>query len=130
MLLSDFALLYGGDWQVAPVQIPFGSVVRIDSVVVTDTFGVRTLVPPYHADPNSARWRMFAPSGANDLLVLPAHVGSVTPTTDARGDILHAPSIADEEVPEKASGSCESFDSPAPKRTVRCCGSRTTSARA
>lgn len=70
LLLTEFALLYGTDWFIAPVQLDLGSAYRVTSVVVTDSFGVRTLVPSYLADPASARWRMFATSGAEDVLVL------------------------------------------------------------
>jgi hypothetical protein len=60
MLLIEFAITYGNDWFVIPVELPVGSLCRTRSLVVTDTFGVRTLIRPSSANgPQSAAWRMF-----------------------------------------------------------------------
>jgi hypothetical protein len=60
MLLVEFALTYGNDWFVIPIELEVGSLYRTRSLVITDTFGVRTLVKPASelAAPHS-RWRMF-----------------------------------------------------------------------
>ena len=60
MLLVEFALAYGNDWFVIPVDLDTGSVCRTRSLIITDTFGVRTLVPPSN-DPAAlaSDWRMF-----------------------------------------------------------------------
>jgi hypothetical protein len=75
LLLVEFALAYGSDWFTIPVDATPGAVFRPRSLVVTDAFGERTVVPHYTA---SARpqdeWRLFALSGAaasEDLLFLP-----------------------------------------------------------
>ena len=39
MLLAEFALVYGNDWFVAPIDLPVGSVTRLVTVTVRDTFG-------------------------------------------------------------------------------------------
>ncbi|MFC0506521.1 hypothetical protein [Micromonospora costi] len=44
MVMVEFASVYGNDWFLVPVDVPVGSVSRIDSLVVTDTFGERTRV--------------------------------------------------------------------------------------
>ena len=63
MLLVEFALTYGNDWFVMPVELHIGSLCRIRSLVVTDTFGERTLIHPYnHVDGANSPWRMFCPS--------------------------------------------------------------------
>jgi hypothetical protein len=55
MLITEFSVLYGGDWFTVPVQQPFGTVSQIDLVVVTDTFAQRTLIRPTgEAQPSSA----------------------------------------------------------------------------
>jgi IPT/TIG domain len=55
MLITEFSVLYGGDWFAVPVQQPFGSVSQIDLVVVTDTFAQRTLIrPTSEAQPSTA----------------------------------------------------------------------------
>jgi hypothetical protein len=60
MLLVEFALAYGNDWFVIPVELDIGSVYETRSLVITDTFGVRTLIKPASelAAPFST-WRMF-----------------------------------------------------------------------
>lgn len=42
MLLAEFALTYGNDWFVVPIDLPVGSVTEIDGFQVTDSFGVVT----------------------------------------------------------------------------------------
>lgn len=60
MLLVEFALSYGNDWFVVPVELAVGSLCRTLSFVVTDTFGVRTLIKPSTApDGPDTKWRMF-----------------------------------------------------------------------
>jgi hypothetical protein len=60
MLLVEFALTYGNDWFVIPVELDVGSLYRTRSLVITDTFGVRTLIKPNSesGEPHSL-WRMF-----------------------------------------------------------------------
>ena len=60
MLLVEFAVSYGNDWFVIPVELSVGSVCRPRSLVVTNTFGERFLIPSSHdAGEPSASWRMF-----------------------------------------------------------------------
>ena len=47
MLLVEFALAYGNDWFVIPIELEVGSLYRTRSLVITDTFGVRTLIKPH-----------------------------------------------------------------------------------
>lgn len=69
LLLIEFATVYGNDWFLAPYDVRFGSVVAVDALVVTDTFGQATLVRPA----SSPGWRMFEVTGAPPgLLVMPA----------------------------------------------------------
>jgi hypothetical protein len=60
MLLVEFALDYGNDWFVIPIEVDVGSVYKTRSLVITDTFGFRTLIKPNSesGQPNSL-WRMF-----------------------------------------------------------------------
>ncbi len=65
MLLQQFAFDYSNDWFTLPVEIELGTLLQIRSLVVTDTFGVRTLVRPYdEVDGSSGDWRMFVHSAA------------------------------------------------------------------
>jgi hypothetical protein len=60
MLLIEFSVSYGNDWFVFPLDLPVGSICRIHSLVVTDTFGVRSVIKSAAAlgEPH-ASWRMF-----------------------------------------------------------------------
>lgn len=60
MLLVEFALAYGNDWFVIPVELDVGSLYQTRSVVITDTFGVRTLInPSSDSGETNTAWRMF-----------------------------------------------------------------------
>jgi hypothetical protein len=60
LVIVEFALVYGNDWFVIPVEARVGTLCLPQSLVVTDTFGVRTLVRHYTAvDGASSSWRMF-----------------------------------------------------------------------
>ena len=74
MLLVEFAITYGNDWFVIPVEVPVGSLCKINSLVITDTFGVRTLIPSIDASshPASQSWRMFRNSRASTTLATSA----------------------------------------------------------
>ncbi len=84
LLLREFALVYGNDWFQVPFLVPVGSDVSIDSLVVADTFGLKTTIPHYTAvDGSHGLWRMFALStedqnmdvaSAQHLLILPSGV--------------------------------------------------------
>lgn len=46
LALAEFALVFGNDWFLVPVDLPYGHVVRIDHLEVRDTFGVPVTVRP------------------------------------------------------------------------------------
>lgn len=62
LLLVGFALDFGNDWFVAPVELDAGSINRVRSLVVTNSFGERTLVrPAAQVDAPRRDWRLFSP---------------------------------------------------------------------
>ncbi|PWR17100.1 hypothetical protein DKT69_02055 [Micromonospora sicca] len=72
MFLVEYGLVYANDHFLVPLELPVGSATRIRSLIVTDTFGVQTVVPA--AAESTA---LFRPAGAvvggrADVLVLPA----------------------------------------------------------
>lgn len=72
LLLAEFALAYGNDWFVVPVDLPLGSVCSISALTVTDTFGEVTQAA--RAESDDEPWSMFAPAGGGHrqpLLILP-----------------------------------------------------------
>ena len=100
MLLTEFALVYGGDWLLVPLEAPAGSLVRIVALDVRDTFGrVVRVGPTTSIEPPSAGWRMFgispgvafdaAAAGINApqdvLFVAPALAVEPSGTRDRRG---------------------------------------------
>jgi hypothetical protein len=79
LILMDFMLIHGNDWFLIPVELPVGSLCRVDSLVVHDVFGGQTLVERADAGsaPPGARWTMFSTAIAGaadrvaDFLVVP-----------------------------------------------------------
>jgi hypothetical protein len=90
LLLREFALIYGNDWFQIPLAVPVGSEVMVNSLTVSDTFGLTTTIPHYiDVDGSVSGWRMFAlatakpdaaPASAHLLVVTP---GAVAPTDGA-----------------------------------------------
>jgi hypothetical protein len=67
LLLIGFALDYGNDWFLLPVELPSDALHRVTSLVVTDSFGIDTLVRPYtFAQGDGSHWRMFSLSADGD----------------------------------------------------------------
>ncbi len=63
LALVEFALVYGNDWFVLPLDLRCGSLCTISGLEVVDTFGETTEIPPVAADDG---WAMFE-LGARDL---------------------------------------------------------------
>ena len=59
LLVSEFALTYGNDWLVVPVDVPFGSLVAVESLIYTTTFGERFKVEDTATVSPDGKWRMF-----------------------------------------------------------------------
>lgn len=79
LLVAEFALTYGNDWLVVPVDLPLGSITQVESVVYRTTFGESFIVPSTATATSDARWRMFTiagaePPGIDGLLIPPSAV--------------------------------------------------------
>ena len=62
LLMIEYASSYGNDWFVVPLTLPVGSLTAVNSLVVTDSFGVRTLLRPIGdralPRPNWTMWQL------------------------------------------------------------------------
>lgn len=83
LLVAEFALTYGNDWLAVPVDVPYGTVTRVESVYYLTTFGERFRVRPTEqtgAVPDGD-WRMFALTSADgetaDGLLIPPGANAV-----------------------------------------------------
>jgi hypothetical protein len=75
LLMIEYASSYGNDWFIVPLTLSVGSLTRIDSLVVTDTFGVRSLLRPI-GDPSLpapffSMWQCSARRSAGDTVGAP-----------------------------------------------------------
>jgi hypothetical protein len=60
LMLSEFATNFGNDWYVIPIELDVGTLTVTRSLVITDTFGVQTLLAPINAPSKAATgWSMF-----------------------------------------------------------------------
>ena len=69
LLVMEFALTFGNDWFYVPVPADVGTLSQVTTLVVTDTFGLRTVIGP--ADDGT--WSMFKLSGPgrSPFIVMP-----------------------------------------------------------
>lgn len=79
LLVAEFALTYGNDWLVVPVDLLLGSITQVESVVYRTTFGESFVVQSTATVTPDARWRMFTIAaagqpGLDGLLVPPSAV--------------------------------------------------------
>jgi hypothetical protein len=74
LVMLQFAVTYGNDWFVIPLDLEVGSLMRIRAVTVTDSFGVVTPVPAFSHTGAADRWRMFTLSNS-ELFFLPPSLG-------------------------------------------------------
>jgi hypothetical protein len=87
LLFADFLLLHGDDWLQASLDVPAGSLCWIDSLTVTDVFGVTTSIPRADALPGT-RWTMFSTtdnasgSGPAPFLVVPSSAAASLLTSE------------------------------------------------
>ena len=66
LLVMEFAFVYSNDWFSIPVPMQIGALGRVTTLVVADTFGVRTLIRPAEqttVNPGETTWSMYKLSG-------------------------------------------------------------------
>jgi hypothetical protein len=83
LLVMEFALIYGNDWFAVPVPTPIDALARVTTLVVSDVFGVRTLIRPSEqttVNSGESPWSMYKVSGTNtrsDFIVMAPTLGVV-----------------------------------------------------
>jgi hypothetical protein len=103
LLVMEFALVYGNDWFSVPVPMtvgisgsdpaPRGTLSRVTTLLVTDTFGIRTLIRPSEqtqVNPGESPWSMYKLSGKgtrSDFIVMAPTLG-VVDDADALEEVL------------------------------------------
>ncbi|MEO8628729.1 MAG: hypothetical protein ABI612_11595 [Betaproteobacteria bacterium] len=64
LMLSEFASGFGNEWYVIPIDLDVGTLTKTRSLVITDSFGVQTLIAPVNDPAQPATgWSMFELSG-------------------------------------------------------------------
>jgi hypothetical protein len=76
MALIEFSLAFGVDWFVLPLEVPAGSVIRVGTLRVLDTFGRDIAVGPTR---QAGGWSMFGLTPSDD--------------TSARADVFIVPPV-------------------------------------
>jgi hypothetical protein len=62
LCLIEFAIVYGCDWYVAPVEVPASAFTTVTSLKVVDSFGDTIGIPRAGTGSADARFRLFEPS--------------------------------------------------------------------
>jgi hypothetical protein len=83
LLVMEFALVFGNDWFVVPVPTAVGSLSQVTTLIITDSFGVRTVVEPTESLPigdGDSVWSLFKLTGGGErspYLLMPPSLGVV-----------------------------------------------------
>lgn len=64
----EFAMIYGNDWFVVPLQAEAGCLTTVTELAYTDTFGDRYTVPPADDANRSGRFRLFTLKSAGGTM--------------------------------------------------------------
>ena len=61
LVFAEFGLIYSNDWFMLPFPMPFNTLCSVEGIVVTDVFGVETLIRPAGQSQGTTwhRWSMF-----------------------------------------------------------------------
>lgn len=70
LMMIEYASSYGNDWYLVPLDIRVGTLTQVNSLVVTDTFGVRSLIRPMGdsalSAPHFSMWQQSSIRRAGD----------------------------------------------------------------
>lgn len=95
LILAEFGMIYGNDWSLIPYVLDVGTVSAVLGVIVTDVFGVRTLIRPTTdaAGGDRTRWGMYYLNAMEDdridaRLFLPPTVAKIQESSPLERVIL------------------------------------------
>ena len=99
LLLAEFGLIYGNDWTVVPYNLEVGSLADIKGIIVSDVFGVQTLIRPAGQGQRMdwQRWSMYNLASGDQLdnrLFLPPAVAKVHESNPIEKVVLARDEIA------------------------------------
>ena len=78
LLLVESVLSYASDWFLLPLRLPVAALHRIDSLEVTDTFGVTTRIRPVEEVRHHPGWRLWRVTGLPYLFLPPPSAGFIS----------------------------------------------------
>jgi len=102
LILAEFGLVYGNDWSLIPYRLDVGVLAEIFGIVVTDVFGVRTLVrrAVNSLEGEDNRWGMYylkdqRGAGIDQHFFLPPVLGKMQESAPLEKVMLARDEIAD-----------------------------------
>ena len=121
LLLAEFGLIYGNDWTVVPYNLEVGSLADIRGIIVSDVFGVQTLIRPAGQGQQMdwQKWSMYNLARANQVdnrLFLPPSVAKVYESKPIEKVILARDEVAnlvwgvEETIPGIAGSGVDGFE--------------------
>ncbi len=127
LMMIEYASGYGNDWFVLPLDLPIGTVTRVESLVVTDSFGVRTLLRPIGdrnlPAPNWSMWQLdYIRYAGEDPVASPVSNLFFLPPTAGRildGAALEEVLLARDEMANMAWAIERSVESPVEQASAR-----------
>jgi hypothetical protein len=83
LALIEFGMVYSNDWSIVPLDAPVGCFIDVDSLVVIDSFGKETVIPPVtDVNPGNLEWKFFTLS--NEQKGQPQDTSMLLPQTITR----------------------------------------------
>ena|SRR5690349_13950534 len=124
LVFAELGLVYGNDWFVVPYRLPANTLCEVQSLVITDVFGDRTLIQA--ADEGEGndwqRWSLFNLSNAGELgsynrqFFLPSAVGTTLESEDlervlfARDEMANMVWAIEEVIPDATGRGISGYD--------------------
>lgn len=89
LLLVESVLSYASDWFLLPVRLPVAALHRVDSLEITDTFGVTTRIRAVEEVRPHPGWNLWRVSGLPYLFLPPPSAGFISGEAVERVMFIH-----------------------------------------